>query len=112
MTEQSKANAKASARRASRKASRATKAVKQELSLEDFKGVSPILVGFLRGCLHAAVMGVLAYITSLVSDGAGPIGVVATLGLAVTRSLEGILDKMLLGAPPQARLLGGKDASS
>jgi hypothetical protein len=97
-----------SARRAQRKAKSATKAAKREL---DLGGFSPVLVGFLRGLLHAAIMGALSYISTAMAGGAsgkaGVVGSVATIGVAVVRALEGLLDGKLLGAPRSPRMLGG-----
>jgi len=110
-TEKAKANVQASARRATRKAKRATKSVKREM---DLTGFSPVLVGFLRGLIHAMAMAAITYISTELAnlEGAGAIGVIAVIGVGAVRSLEGLLDKVLLGAPPQARMLGGKDLGS
>jgi hypothetical protein len=107
MDEEVQANIAATSRRAKRQAAKADKAMKRELS---FKGFSPALVGLVRGALNAAVLGVLTYVTTQLSDtagGAGLVGGVATVGIAVVRAVEGILDGKLLGAPRQKRLLGG-----
>jgi hypothetical protein len=112
MTESVKRNVKSTARRASRSAKTATTAAERELGLDDLKGFSPILVGFLRGLLHAMLMAAITYVTKELADlgSVGAIGTVAVVAVGAVRSLEGVLDKLLLGAPPQARLLGGKDA--
>lgn len=102
-----KANVQASARRARRKA----QATKREMNLSGF---SPILVGFLRGLIHAMLLAAITYITTQLGNlqGAGAIGTVAVVAVGAVRSLEGVIDKLLLGAPPQQKLLGGKDVGS
>ena len=52
-----KARVRSTARTAQKKAEVAQEAVARELDLDVLEGVSPIIVGFVRGLIHAAVMG-------------------------------------------------------
>ena len=107
-TEEVKANIQATARRANKKARRATDAAKREL---DLGGFSPTVVGFLRGLLGAAAIGALNYIIAqlggIEGEGAGAVGLISTVLVGALRTVEGLIDGKLLGAPRSARPLGG-----
>jgi hypothetical protein len=81
---------------------------RKELNMKSF---SPALVGFLRGLLLAAATGALnfaiAQVSGLSGGDSGAIGLLSTVLVGVLRSLEGVVDQKL-GAPRQARMLGGK----
>ena len=74
--------------------------------------IPPALVGFLRGLVHAAALGILNFLIAslggLDNGDAGAVGTVSTIAVAVLRSVEGLLDGKLLGAAPSPRLLGGQ----
>lgn len=97
-------------RRATKKAKTAGAAPREM----DLSGFSPILVAFMRGLIHAMLMAAITYVTTQLGnlEGAGAIGTVAVVAVGAVRSLEGVLDKLLLGAPRQQKLLGGKDVGS
>lgn len=103
-----KAKVQSTARRAQKKATRASNAAKREL---DLGGFSPALVGFLRGLLGAAAIGALNFIIAqlggIEGEGAGAVGLVSTVLVGALRTVEGLIDGKLLGAPRSARPLGG-----
>lgn len=103
-----KAKIKSNARRANKKAKRATAAARREL---DLGGFSPALVGFLRGLLGAAAIGALnfaiAQLGGIDGEGAEAVGLVSTVLVGTLRTVEGLIDGKLLGAPRSARPLGG-----
>jgi len=76
----------------------------------DMKTFSPALVGFLRGLLHAALIGILNYVIAQLGgvdgEGAGAVGIISTALVGALRTIEGLLD-LRLGAPRSRRLLGG-----
>jgi hypothetical protein len=103
-----------SARRAKRRASRAAKAAGKDLSLDDLRQYSPAVVGFVRGLILAALTAGTAAIADGLQSGhtgrALGVGVASSVGVAVFRFIEGVLDKAQ-GAPASARLLGGSPKS-
>lgn len=107
------ARAATSARRAKRKAKRATQAA-EDLSLDDLRQYSPAVVGFVRGLILAALTAGTAAIADGLQSGhtgrALGVGVASSVGVAVFRFIEGVLDKAQ-GAPASARLLGGSPKS-
>lgn len=82
---------------------------KRDLSMEDIKKFSPALVGFLRGLLLAALVGLTGGIVTVIQSGdmgkGGLIWALTTIVTAVGRSIEGYLDK-LAGAEPSPSPLG------
>lgn len=98
------ANIEAHKRRVRRKA---RKVIDANLSLPKF---SPAMVGFVRGVILAAMVGLVGGLTTIIQSGhmgkASLVWIGTTVATAVLRFFEGVLDGKA-GAPNSARLLGG-----
>lgn len=96
-----------SARRATKKAQSATKAAAGQARSLDMKGYSPMVVGIVRGVVEAAVLAGIGALIVALGDVDGVVAIYAPIGIALLRSLEGLVDhkidpskqRTLLGAP-------------